>query len=59
MCFSVGDLVMVTAEQNMVNPIRHSKVMCRWQGPYEVVRSVNAVEYVVRLLGDVRESNVH
>ena len=43
----------------MANPVRHSKAMCRWQGPYEVVRAVNEVEHVVRLLGDVRESNVH
>ena len=50
---------MLPAEDNMVNPIRHSKVMCRWQGPYEVVRSVSEVEYVVRLLGDERESRVH
>ena len=59
MRFSVGDLVMVPAEDNMANPFRHSKVMCRWQGPYEVVRAVNEVEYILRLLGDVRESNVH
>ena len=59
MRFSVGDLVMVSAEKNMANPIRHSKVMCRWQGPYEVVRAVNEVSYVVRLLGDARESVVH
>ena len=59
MRFSVGDLVVVPAESNMVNPVRHSKVMCRWQGPYEVVRAVSEVEYVIRLLGDVWESNVH
>ena len=59
MRFNVGDLVMVPAENNMANPIRHSKVMCRWQGPYEVVWSVSEVEYVVRLLGDEREACVH
>ena len=59
MRFSVGDLVMVPAEKNMANPIRHSKVMCRWQGPYEVVLAVNEVSYVVRLLGDARESVTH
>ena len=43
----------------MANPLRHSKVMCKWQGPYEVVRSNSEVEHVVRLLGDDRESCVH
>ena len=43
----------------MANPMRHSKGMCRWQGPYEVVRPVSEVEYVVRLLGDAKEANVY
>ena len=59
MRFNVGDLVMIPAEGNMANPLRHSKAMCRWQGPYEVMAPVNEVEYVVRLLGDTEETNVH
>ena len=43
----------------MGNPILHFKVMCRWQGPYEVVQAVSEVEYVVHMLGDVLESTVH
>ena len=50
---------MIPSEGNMANPLRHSKVMCRWQGPYEVVAPVSEVEYVVRLLGDMEETNVH
>ena len=59
MRFNTGDLVVVPAEDNMANPLRHSKVMCKWQVPYEVVSSNSEVEHVVRLLGDDRESNVH
>ena len=59
MRFSVGDLVMIPAEGNMANPLRHSKVMCRWQGPCEVVTPVSEVKCVVRLLGDTDETNVH
>ena len=43
----------------MVNPISHSKVICRYQGAVEVLWSVNEVDYVIRLLGNVRESNMY
>ena len=59
MRFNVGDLVVIPAEDNMANPFRHSKLMCRWQGPYEVVRPVSEVEYIVQLLGEDRMSHVH
>ena len=29
MRFNVGDLVMIPSEDNMANPLRHSKPMCR------------------------------
>ena len=60
MRFNVGDLVVVSAEDNMTNPLRNSKVMCKWQGPYEVM-SGSPPEYAVRLLGDDADetSDVH
>ena len=59
MRFSIGDYVLLPSKDNMANPLRHSKVMFQWQGPYDVVTPVSEVEYVVRLLGDKTESNVH
>ena len=62
MRFNTGDLVLLPAAGNMANPLRHSKVMCHWQGPYQVVAPVSEVEYVVRLLGadnDAADANVY
>ena len=59
--FNRGDFVMLPSHGNAANVQKHSKVMMGWQGPYEVVGSVNGspAEFVVRLLGDTREKPVH
>ena len=60
MRFNVGDYVMVSATRNQVNRQRHSKVMVRWQGPYEVIRAVEPPAiFGVRLVGTEAEKLVH
>ncbi len=60
MRFNVGDYVMVSAVKNQANRQRHSKVMVRWQGPYEVVRPVDPpAVFAVRLVGTTAEKLVH
>ena len=60
MRFNVGDYVMVSAVKNQANRQRHSKVMVRWQGPYEVVRvDEPPAIFAVRLVGTTTEKLVH
>ena len=60
MRFNVGDYMMVSAVKNQVNRQRHSKVMVRWQGPYEVIRPVEPpTVFAVRLVGSKTEKLVH
>ena len=51
---------MVSAVKNQANRQRHSKVMVRWQGPYEVIRPVEPpTVFAVRLVGSKTEKLVH
>ena len=60
MRFNVGDYVMVSAVKNQANRQRHSKVMVRWQGPYEVVRVAEPPAiFEVRLVGTTTPKKVH
>ena len=58
--FNVGDYVMVSATKNQANRQRHSKIMVRWQGPYEIIRAVEPPTiFGVRLVGTTVEKLVH
>ena len=49
--FQVGDLVMVAAANNSANVQKRSKIMCKWQGPYQVTSKASVSEFDVVLLG--------
>ena len=49
--FAVGDLVMVAGKDNSANVIRKSKIMMKWQGPYQIVGQTSSTQFDVLLLG--------
>ncbi|XP_075786849.1 uncharacterized protein LOC142829675 isoform X2 [Pelodiscus sinensis] len=51
--FEPGDHVLVLL------PSRESKLLARWQGPFEVVRRIGTVDYEVRLPGRRREVRLY
>lgn len=57
--FHQDDYVMVAAANNQVNPTRTHKVKVHWQGPYEIVGASGPTSYMVRLLGDTEDHEVH
>ncbi|XP_075753964.1 uncharacterized protein LOC142818437 [Pelodiscus sinensis] len=51
--FNPGDRVL------LLLPIRESKLLARWQGPYEVVRRIGPVDYELKMKGGRRETKVY
>ena len=52
---------MVPSVKNADNPFNHSKVMCNWQGPYQVTSSINGspAEFNVHLMGTDQDKPIH
>ena len=59
MRFNVGDLVMVSASKNAAHPIRASKMMVKWQGPYQIVQCLSPTSFGVQMVGGGPERAVH
>uniref|UniRef100_A0A8C3H6S9 ribonuclease H n=1 Tax=Chrysemys picta bellii TaxID=8478 RepID=A0A8C3H6S9_CHRPI len=51
--FSPGDRVL------LLLPSAESKLLAKWQGPYEVIRGVGPVDYKVRLPGRRKETRIY